>query len=114
VHLAKIIEFPQKSSERKKFEDALKRSFGLGKIPEELFDELWHYTLGIAAKFKSLRCSVNASLPDTVSEKDGTLVSAASRKSVDVFIDKGHRIFKEMLREIIALRLSLYKSKRNL
>ena len=113
VRLAKIIKFPQKSPERKKFDHMLNRSFGSGDISEELLDELWRYTQGIAYKFKSLRSGFNLPLPDTLSEIDTAVISAAAQRRVDVFIDKGHKIFREMLREIILLRLALYKSKRS-
>lgn len=111
VCLAKIIEFPQKSPDRKNFEKVLNRLFSSGEVPEELLDELWHYTLGIVDKFESLRSSLILPLPDILSEKDSAVISAAARNSVDLFIDKGYVIFKEMLREIILLRLALHKAK---
>ena len=92
----------------------LNRSFGLGKVPEQLADELWCYSQGISQKFNNLRTIFNLSLPDTLSKTDTAVIAATAENSVDVFIDEGREIFKEMLRKIILLRLALYKSKRSL
>jgi hypothetical protein len=109
--MAKIIEFPRKTTAQRRLEAVLSRS---GDIPEQLRKELVLYAEVRMQKFNALRSGFTLVLPDTFSETDTAFISVAAQDSVDSLFDKSREIFKEMLREILLLRLALFKSQQRL